>query len=95
MVGLYQQFIHGILAALPIGYILKQGIKQRDDVRPCLCNKVLDLIEGHIVKSFKRRHMSEFEYLKEAIEPPTWCIVLSVVLSVLASAGICINAHKF
>lgn len=58
-------------------------------------NKVLDLIEGHIGKSFKRRHMSEFEYLKEAIEPPTWCIVLSVVLSVLACAGICINAHKF
>ena len=50
-------------------------------------NAILDTVENLITSGFQRKHMADFEYLKNQIEPPTWAIVLLFILSVLASVG--------
>lgn len=48
---------------------------------------VLDTIEQRVAKDFVRKHMADFAYLKNQIEPPGWAIALLVVLSIVASVG--------
>ena len=45
---------------------------------------VIQTIEKHISKNFVRRQMSEFEYLKNEIDPPSWVIV---IVTILATGG--------
>jgi len=49
---------------------------------------VTETIEAHIAKSFVRRNMSEFEYLKDEIDPPTWVMVIAVLLATAGSIGL-------
>lgn len=37
--------------------------------------------------NFVRRSMQEFEYLKSEIPPPTWLVVLSIILAIMFGAG--------
>lgn len=53
-----------------------------------------DTLVQHVSKGYVRRPMSDFEYLKHEIEPPTWVIVLLVVLSATASIGCSILVAK-
>lgn len=48
---------------------------------------MLDSIESNIKKSFVRKKMRDFEYLKADIVPPTWLVVLLFILSIAASVG--------
>lgn len=48
---------------------------------------IIPLIEKNTLKYFERRHMKEFEYLKDEIEPPIWVLVLAVVLGIAFSLG--------
>lgn len=47
----------------------------------------LQTVFAQIDKGFVRRPMSDFEYLKDQVEPPTWVTVLLVLLSIVASVG--------
>jgi hypothetical protein len=52
--------------------------------------EVMTTIRKIGLSHFERRPMAEFEYLKDSIDPPTWVIVLSLVLGVVASVGLSI-----
>jgi hypothetical protein len=41
---------------------------------------VMSLLEAQIAKNFERRHMAEFQYLSNEIDPPAWLISALVVL---------------
>lgn len=48
---------------------------------------LLGIIETNVSKSFVRKHMKDFEYLRDEIEPPTWVIVLALLLGMATSFG--------
>lgn len=50
-------------------------------------DEVIAAIAKHIGSSFVRKPMKDFEYLKGAISPPTWLLVVLFLLSVGASVG--------
>ena len=45
-------------------------------------------IEKNVVANYNRPHNKDYEYLADKIEPPTWVLVLGVLLSIAASLGI-------
>lgn len=55
---------------------------------------VVETIEAHIAKKFVRRHMKEFEYLKDEIDPPTWVIILAILLATVGSIGLSLIFRK-
>ncbi len=58
------------------------------DLKTLAVDEVMRVIENESMTYFKRRPMAEFEYLKDAIEPSTWVIVLAGVLGVVVSLGL-------
>ena len=48
---------------------------------------VLGLLSEHTFKSYQRKHMKEFEYLKWEIEPPVWLMWCLFIGSILVSVG--------
>lgn len=54
---------------------------------------VANLIATNVDKHYKRKDMKDFEYLKNQIEPPTWVIVLGVILSILFGCGLTYFFH--
>jgi hypothetical protein len=55
------------------------------DLKVASSDAVLNTMFSHIDKSFQRRHMADFSYLKWEIELPVWLDVLLFVLSMGAS----------
>ncbi len=55
---------------------------------------LLPEIKTTIMKDFKRRSMSEFEYLKESYKPTRGEWILSLIVSLLLSAGLGFFFHK-
>lgn len=49
--------------------------------------QIMQAVEKHVSTTFQRRHMSEFEYLRDEIEPPFWAVVMIGILGVLLSLG--------
>jgi hypothetical protein len=47
--------------------------------------KIIQAIQVNTAKTFERKHMKDFEYLKYKIEPPDWVLTLAIVLSIVAS----------
>lgn len=63
-------------------------VQLRDDImalgtvdRP----KIINAINSNIMKTFTRKQMKDFEYLKYQIEPPFWVLTLAIILGILAS----------
>ena len=48
--------------------------------------KIIDYSYDNLKKNFKRREFKEFDYLN--IEPPTWAVVTSYILSILLCLGL-------
>lgn len=48
--------------------------------------KIMPILQSDIASNFERRHMKEFSYLSNEIEPPTWLLVLLCV-GLLAGYG--------
>ncbi len=55
---------------------------------------LLDNVKSTILKDFKRRPMSEFEYLKESYKPTIGEWVFSLIVSLVLSVGLGIFFHK-
>lgn len=55
---------------------------------------VLGLIEKHTKESFERKHMKDFEYLANEIQPPGWLMALAGLLGVLSSVGLSIYLSR-
>lgn len=47
--------------------------------------KIIAAIDTNAMKTFKRKEMKDFEYLKYQIEPPFWVLSLAIVLGILSS----------
>ena len=48
-------------------------------------NAILGIIQEATVQHYVRQPMAEFEYLKDEIEPPTWVMVIALILAVPGS----------
>lgn len=49
---------------------------------------ILDTISKVIMTRFDRKPMTNYEYLKDDIEPPTWVMILAFILAFVLSAGL-------
>ncbi len=65
-------------------------VQLRDDIlsvgsidRPA----IMKAIDTNVMKTFERKQMKDFEYLKYSIEPPFWVLTLAIVLGMIASLG--------
>jgi hypothetical protein len=50
--------------------------------------KFAAIVQNNVTRSFVRPKNSDYEYLASSIEPPTWVIILAIILSLAASVGI-------
>jgi len=63
-------------------------VKLRDDIQEIGVYdelRIANAISDNIEKLFKRRSMKDYEYLKDQIEPPTWSVVLALLLGFLTN----------
>lgn len=70
---------------------LRDAIVEQKTLTPV---ETIDTIAKHVEKNFHRMEMTEYEYLKNDIEPPVWVIVLAACLAVFGSLGITWFFHK-
>ena len=71
-------------------------VQLRDDVMSLgqlSMQPVMTALATNIDSTFERRKMSEFEYLKGEIDPPTWLLVF-MALANLIFAGLMIAHYK-
>ena len=57
-------------------------------------DKFIEIVRLTVFEDYIRRPMKEFEYLKDDIEPPTWLIVLCLVLGIGGSIGVSFVFYK-
>lgn len=55
---------------------------------------IVPLINKNMIKNYVRRPMAEFAYLKDQIEPPSWVIYLTIILSLCSMFGLTILFHR-
>lgn len=63
------------------------NVQLRDDIREIGVvdrTKIIPAIKANILKSYVRKPMEEYEYLKEQIEPPLWVSILAIILSLIS-----------
>lgn len=56
--------------------------------------EVVPFIGKTIATKYDRPQMKDYAYLKDAIEPPTWVIVLAILLAIGGSIGLTVVFHK-
>ena len=49
---------------------------------------VLNVLESQILQGYVRKPMKDFKYLEAAVEPPTWGVILLVLVTLAASFGV-------
>jgi hypothetical protein len=57
--------------------------------------RVLALVDQHVMDGYIRPQMSDFEYLRQSIQPPVWVIYLTALLSVFGSIGLTWFFHNY
>jgi len=71
----------------------------RDDLRALKTIDDVNALSGAVVKDIKglydRPHMKDFEYLEDAIDPPTWVIILAIILAIGGSIGLTFVFHHY
>lgn len=63
------------------------------DVKTIDISQITSIIAKHVT-NFKQPNEEKFEYLKSAIEPPTWVLVLSCIFELVALCGLGYFFHK-
>lgn len=56
--------------------------------------KVANIITTDVARDYKRKPMSDYEYLMDEVEPPGWVIMLAAALSVVISLTIVYFCHR-
>jgi len=72
-------------------------VKLRDDLfslQKVNVDSIISVISSDIKSDFKRVHEDDFKYLESEIDPPTWAIVLALVLGLSCSFGLTYYFHK-
>jgi len=57
-------------------------------------NKFVPFVTQTVSKLYDRPQMKDYEYLKDDIQPPTWVIILAIILAFGMSIGFTIYFHK-
>ena len=72
-------------------------VKMRDGLkalRTVDAATMVPFISETVTKHYTRPKMKDFEYLKDAIEPPVWVIIIAVMLATLGSIGLTFVFHR-
>lgn len=56
--------------------------------------KFVPFVSQTVSKLYDRPQMKDYEYLKDEIEPPTWVIILAIILAFGTSIGLTFYFHK-
>lgn len=66
------------------------AVKMRDALIGMDYNEIniANTIDNVIRKEYHRPDLKDFEYLKDQVEPPDWCIILCVLLSIFGTLGL-------
>lgn len=64
------------------------------DMKVLDANKFVPFVSNTVMKLYDRPQMKDYEYLKDDIEPPTWVIILAIILSLVMSIGSTILFHR-
>lgn len=67
-----------------VNYEIKDGIK---DMETLDVAKYVEIVNKSISTSYVREPMKTFSYLQEDMSPPTWCIVLAMLIAFFGSIG--------
>ena len=70
---------------------MRDNLKKIGELNP---DKLLPMIKTTITKLYDRPHMRDYEYLKDAIEPPMWVLILGVLFAFGGSIGLTFYFHK-
>lgn len=70
---------------------MRDGLKAIGAVDP---EKMAPFIAETIAAHYKRPHMKDYAYLKDAIEPPLWVIIIAILLSIGGSIGLTVVFHR-
>ncbi len=70
---------------------LRDGLKAMGTIDP---PRMVSFIADTIALHYTRPHMKDFEYLKDAIDPPLWVIIFAILLAVGGSIGLTVVFHK-
>lgn len=57
-------------------------------------NRTIGIVTQNITRYYQRRPMADFAYLAEEAVPPTWTIIIALILSLAASVGLGIMFHR-
>ena len=71
---------------------LRDGLKDVGNLGKT--NEIVNTITDIATNDFTRISMKEFEYLADDIDPPTWVIILSIILAIGGSIALSIVFHK-
>lgn len=72
-------------------------VKMRDGIKSLTkvdSSTMVPFIMKTVEEYFDRPHMREYEYLKDAIKPPLWVIIMAFLLGVVSSVGLTLFFHK-
>lgn len=74
---------------------MRDGLTKMGNAGPLDANKFVTYVTGTISKLFDRPQMKSYEYLKDEISPPTWVVILAIILAFGSSIGCTIVFNKY
>lgn len=69
---------------------LRNRIMDQKTLHP---ERTISLIDATIREYYQRRPMSDFEYLRDSADPPTWMLVVMTLLSIVVGVGVLFMSH--
>ena len=70
---------------------IRNDVIEQNDLTP---EKLVATISTDVNKHFVRKPMEDYEYLKNSVEPPLWCVILCVLITVGGSVGLSVFFYK-
>ncbi len=70
---------------------MRDGLKSLGTIE---AQMLVPFIVETITKQYVRPKMADFEYLKDAIEPPLWAILIAIIFAIGGSLGLTVFFHR-
>ena len=69
---------------------MRDGLNELGTLDP---TKVLPFIRTTVASKYDRPQMKDYEYLADEIDPPTWVIILAIIIAIGGSIGLTVLFH--
>lgn len=69
---------------------MRDGLQEIGTIDP---KKIVSFVTQTIKTTYDRPHAEDYKYLEDAIEPPTWVIILSIIIAIGGSIGLTFWFH--